>query len=140
MAYGSSRARVELEMQLLAYAAATATWDLSCISDLCGSLQQHGILNPLNQARDWRCILMDTGQVLNLMNHNGNSRNKFFKIQTIVFIPLYVLNSLCSSHWSLKLVFSWITVYSIYCVYNLIFGSLFYSVCQCYTAKIIKIL
>ena len=32
-----------------------------------------GSLNPLKEARDWTCILLDTSQVLNPLNHNGNS-------------------------------------------------------------------
>ena len=38
---------VESELQLLAYATATATWDLSHRCDLCLSLQQCWIFNPL---------------------------------------------------------------------------------------------
>ena len=34
---------VELELQLLAYTTATAMWDLSCVSDLHQSSQQHWI-------------------------------------------------------------------------------------------------
>ena len=34
--------------------------DLSCICDLCCSLQQCWILNPLRKARDRTCILMET--------------------------------------------------------------------------------
>ena len=63
----------EMELQLLAYATATATPDLSCIFDLHRSLWQHWILNPLIKARDQTHILMDTSQVLNLLSHNGNS-------------------------------------------------------------------
>ena len=44
-------------------------------SELClhRSLQQHQILNPLSEARDQACILMDTSRVLNLLSHNRNS-------------------------------------------------------------------
>ena len=38
----------------------TATWDLSHICNLLRSLQQHWILNPLNEAKGPTCILMDT--------------------------------------------------------------------------------
>ena len=62
-AYGSSQARVKLELQLPAYTTATATWDPSCIFDLRCSSQQRQILNPLSEARDRTCILMDTSQV-----------------------------------------------------------------------------
>ena len=51
-AYGSSRLGVELELQLAAHTTATATLDLSCICDLCHSLWQCRICNPLSEARD----------------------------------------------------------------------------------------
>ena len=64
---------VESELQLLACTTTTATLDLSCICDLCCSLWQHRILNPMSKARDQTCILMDTSWVLKLLSHNGNS-------------------------------------------------------------------
>ena len=54
------RLGVELELQLLAYATATATLDQSRICDLNHSSWQHQILNPL---RDRTRVLMDTSQV-----------------------------------------------------------------------------
>ena len=57
------RLGVESELQLLAYATATATRDPSCIFDLHGRSQQRQILNPLGEARDRTHILMDTNQV-----------------------------------------------------------------------------
>ena len=54
------RVGVEYELQLPAYATATATQDLSCICNLCHSLQQGQTLNPLSEARDGTCILTDT--------------------------------------------------------------------------------
>ena len=54
------RLGVKLELQLLAYATATATPDTSCICDLHHSLQQLQVLNPLSKARDWTQILTDT--------------------------------------------------------------------------------
>ena len=53
----------QLELQLLAYVTATATWDLSYICDLCHSSGQHRILKALSEARDQTCVLMDTRQV-----------------------------------------------------------------------------
>ena len=47
------RLGVKSELQLLAYATATATADPSCICDLYHSLRQCWILNPLSEARDW---------------------------------------------------------------------------------------
>ena len=54
------RLGVQLELQLLAYATATATWDLSHIFDQCHSSQQRGLLNPVSKARDRTQALMDT--------------------------------------------------------------------------------
>ena len=50
---------VKSELQLPAYTTATATWDPSCICDLCRSFHQHQILNPLSKARDQTHILTD---------------------------------------------------------------------------------
>ena len=58
-AYGSAQARGQIG-QLLAYATATATRDLSRVCDLYPSSWQHRILNPLSEARDQTHILMDT--------------------------------------------------------------------------------
>ena len=57
------RLGVKSDLQLLAQATATAMTDLSCICDLHHSSQQCQILNPLSEARDWTCILMDTSQI-----------------------------------------------------------------------------
>ena len=73
------RIGVKSELQMLAYTTATAIPDPSCICDLCHSLQQCEILNPLNEAKDRTHILMDTGWVLNLLSHNGNSTWHTFK-------------------------------------------------------------
>ena len=54
------RLGVEMELQVLAYATATAMQDLSHGCDLCHSLWQLQILNPLSEARDPTCILMGT--------------------------------------------------------------------------------
>ena len=43
---------VEPELQLLVYTTATVTLDASGICDLCHSLKQCQILNPLSKARD----------------------------------------------------------------------------------------
>ena len=50
----------ESQLQLPAYATATATQDPSCTCDLCHSLWQCQILNPLSEARDQTHILIDT--------------------------------------------------------------------------------
>ena len=46
------RLGIKLELQLLAYVTATATWDLSCVCNLHHSPRQSRILNPLSEARD----------------------------------------------------------------------------------------
>ena len=56
------RLEIELELQLLPYATATATWDLSRVCDLHHSSWQHWILNPLSEARDQTCILVDASR------------------------------------------------------------------------------
>ena len=55
---------VELEPQLPAYTTATPSPDPRGICNLCRSLGQLWILNPLSEARDHTCFLMDTGWVL----------------------------------------------------------------------------
>ena len=55
--------RLGVELGPLLPATATATQDLSCICDLHHSSRQHRILNPLSEARDGTCILMDASQI-----------------------------------------------------------------------------
>ena len=66
------RLEVQLELQLPAYTTATATLDPSRVCDLHHSSQQHQILNPLSEARDRTCTLMDASQILNLLRTRGN--------------------------------------------------------------------
>ena len=54
---------VKLELQLQACTAATATQNLSCVCEPHHSSGQHRILNPLSEARDGSCILMDASQI-----------------------------------------------------------------------------
>ena len=51
---------IESELQLLAYATATATPDLSHVCNLHHSSQQRWIFNPLSEARDQTCIHVDS--------------------------------------------------------------------------------
>jgi len=69
-----SRLGIKSELQLPAYTTATAMWDLSCVCNLHHSSRKCWILNPLSEARDRICILIDTSQVHNLLSHNGNSQ------------------------------------------------------------------
>ena len=52
-----------------AYARAIARLDLSHVCDL----QLTATPNPLSEARDQTCILMDASQVCSLLSHDGNS-------------------------------------------------------------------
>ena len=72
------RLGVKSELQLPAFATATAKWYPRHICDLRHTLQQHQILNPLSKARDRTCILTDTSQVLHLPSHDRTPRG-FFK-------------------------------------------------------------
>ena len=57
------RLGVESELQLLACTTATATQDPNHIGDLCRTLQQCQICNPMSEARDGAHVLTDTSQV-----------------------------------------------------------------------------
>ena len=54
---------IKLELQLQAYTTAREMWALNHVCDLHHSSWQHQILNPLSEARDQTCILIDTSQV-----------------------------------------------------------------------------
>ena len=55
--------RLEVQSELQLPATATATWDPYYIWNLRHSLQQCWIPNPLSEARDQTCILMDTSWI-----------------------------------------------------------------------------
>ena len=57
------RLGVESELQLSAYATATATLDLSHICDLHHSSWQCQVFDPLSKARDQTCNLMDACRI-----------------------------------------------------------------------------
>ena len=57
------RLGVDLELQLLAYAMATATLNPSCVCDLHHSSWQCQILNPLRKAKDRTCNFMVPSQI-----------------------------------------------------------------------------
>ena len=86
------RLGVESELQLQAYAIATAMPDPSRIYDLCHSLQQHRILNPLSEARDQIPLLTETTrlyQILNPLSHNGNPSSQIFPNVFFSFFSKY---------------------------------------------------
>ena len=57
------RLGVKSELQLLAYTTAIATRDPSHIFDPHHSSRQHQIPDPLSEARERTCILMDTSRI-----------------------------------------------------------------------------
>ena len=70
---------IKLELQLLPYTTATATPEPRPVCDLHHSSWQHWILNPLSEAGDRTCILMDTSQI-GFHCHDGNSQDfSFYK-------------------------------------------------------------
>ena len=69
------RLRVELELQLPAYARAIATQDPSCICHLHHSSQQLWIRNPLSEARDRPHNLMVPSQIPFLYAMTGTPKN-----------------------------------------------------------------
>ena len=71
------------ELQLLATATATATWDPSNVCDLHHSSWQCPIPKPLSKAMDRTHVLMDTSQILNSLSHDKISIYFFF----FVFLP-----------------------------------------------------
>ena len=91
---GVPRLRVKLELQLPA--TATATQDLSHFCDLHCSSWQRWIPNPLREARDRTCILIDTGWVLHPLSHNGNS----LVSRTLINGDVARITTLLLSSWS----------------------------------------
>ena len=70
----SSQASGQIRAVAEAYATAMATLGPSRIYNLHGSMQEHQILNSLNEAKDQIHILTETKcQVLNPLSHNENS-------------------------------------------------------------------
>ena len=85
------RLGVRSELQLSAYATATATSDPRHICNLHHHSQQHQILNPLSEARDQTHILMDINQICNLLSHKKNSIKKY--LLTMNHMPITGLDN-----------------------------------------------
>ena len=69
---------VKSELQLLAYAMVTVTRDLSCVFDLHHSSQQHRILHPLSENRDWTHNLMVSSQIHFCFTTMGTPKRHFW--------------------------------------------------------------
>ena len=77
------RLRVKSELQLLASATALATLDLSRSCNIYS--------NPLSEAKDQTCILMDTSWILNQLSHNGNLLIFLFIVYFIFYCILILV-------------------------------------------------
>ena len=100
------------------YATTTAIPDVRCICGLHHSLWQHRILNPLSEAENWTCILMDTGQI------------RFHRV-TMEWLPLtcfYCINTFSCCLFSLFIT----TIKIFYLFFN---RSIVYLLCFRYTAQ-----
>ena len=104
------RLGVQLELQLWACATATATPRLICVCNLHHSSQQHRILNPLGEARDWtrnpmvpsrvcfHCAMMGTPELLlvagfsdsGIYNQNIESYLLHFYIKKLFIYGLFI--------------------------------------------------
>ena len=73
------RLRVELQLQLLAYTTATATWDLSCVYDIHHTSGQCWIPDPWSKARDRSCVFTDTSWICFCCTTMGTPRYCIFK-------------------------------------------------------------
>ena len=90
------RLGVKSELWPPAYTTATATWDLSCVCKLHHSSQQRRILNPLNKARDWICILMDVVGFINCWTTAETPVFSFLRnLHTVLHMvaPIYIPTS-----------------------------------------------
>ena len=87
-----ARLRAKSELQLPAYATATATPHprSNHVYNLYHSSWQRWISYPLSEVRDWSHILMDTSQVLNPLSHNGNSHG-YFLISHMSLRRIYII-------------------------------------------------
>ena len=63
VAYRDSQARGQIGALAVGLHTVILTPDLSHVCDLHHSSQQHRILNPLSEARDQTCVLMDASQI-----------------------------------------------------------------------------
>jgi len=79
-----SRLGVEAEPQLPACPTATAMPEPSCICDLHHSSRHCWILNPLSEARDRTCVLMDASRLRFHWATMGSPMNSFTNVHNIL--------------------------------------------------------
>ena len=90
-----------MELQVLAYATATATPDPSHICDLHHSLRQRRTLNPLSEARDRNCNLMAPNWIGFCCTTMGTPTHFFLMLNniplsgcSIVYLSIYLLKNI----------------------------------------------
>ena len=93
-----SRLGVELQ---LAYATVKAIGAPSHFCNLCHSLRQYKILNPLSETRNWTRILMDTNRVHNQMSHMGTPPLQYYTVSQSIFLHSWL-------HWTGELLDCWV--------------------------------
>ena len=77
-AYGSSQARDQIGAAAASLCHSYSNQDQGQVCNLHHGLWQRHILNPVSEARNWTCILMDTNWVYNLLSHYKNSLDNWF--------------------------------------------------------------
>ena len=95
-AYGSSQARgwVGATATAVGLHHSTATWHPSRICDLQHSSWQCQILNPLSEARDWTCILVDASQIRFRWAMMGTPLLHFW-FGAVEWDDVYVVSTMC---------------------------------------------
>ena len=93
VAYGGSQARGQIRTTAagLYYSHSHSHSRTGSEPCLWPTLQLTATLNPLNEARDGTHILMDTGQVCNLLSHNGNLPYVHLLIPAILIAICFLL-------------------------------------------------
>ena len=115
------RLGVKSELQLLAYATATATQDPSRLCDLHHSSRQCQILNPVSEARDRTCILMDTSLICFHCATTGTPycSNSYLEI-ILLYLPLCKCHVLQLFKWNWIIVINHVHIYIYIYIYILI--------------------
>ena len=97
------RPGVKSELQLPAYATATATWDPSHVCDLHHSSRQHRILNPLSKTRDRTCNFMVSSQIRFHCATTGTPSSNILYNNLLQFFPkrrMRTFQSSATQFWS----------------------------------------
>jgi len=113
------RLGVKLEIRLPAYTTATAIPDLSHIFDLHHSSWQRLIPNPLSEARDRTCNLMDTSRICFRCATTGNLTTvslfffglifyfkKFFDFMFIFYLMIFIFSIIVDLQCSVNFIVS----------------------------------